>query len=381
MKRYQWIFASFFILLVLPSIWASDAISLRDKIGQMLILGFDESVVNRDAPIVKAIMDDNLGGVILYDFNYNNNTFNRNIHSVSQVKKLNRQLQQYAKTGDKKYHRPSMPLIIGVDYEGGYANRLDERYGFPPTPSAKRFAGLTPKEAEAVSAQMADTLRASGFNLNFAPVLDLNTNPKSPIIGQLDRSYSAKPERVAKLAEIVSQALTQANVISVCKHYPGHGSAKADSHQGFVDVTAIWDEIELQPFKTGIQSKSMCPIIMTAHIVNKRLDPSGMPATLSKKMLTDVLREQLGFDGVIMTDDLQMKAIRHHYGLDEALVKAINAGADMLIFANHTKKNAVTAKAIIDMVEREVKKGKIKRTRIDDAYKRIMLLKAHIAIN
>lgn len=380
MNRYH-----LFIICVLCT-WlggtqAATLPTLRDKIGQMLLLGFDDMRVTKQSPIVKAIKDDNLGGVILYDFNYNTNTFNRNIHDPAQVKTLNRQLQDDASLGNKQHHRPQLPLIIAVDYEGGYVSRLAERYGFPPTLSAKRFATLDKAKEKKEATQMANTLKQNGFNLNFAPVLDLNVNPKSSIIGKLDRSYGADPKKVSESTKVFSRAHHQAHIITVCKHYPGHGSAKNDSHLGFVDVTDTWQKKELEPFKAGAKDKDMCPAIMTAHIVNKRLDPSGKPATLSKTMLVKLLRQQLGFKGVIISDDMQMKAISDHYQMEEAIVEAINAGGDMLIFSNHTTKNTLSANVIIDLIERNVKKGKIKRARIDDAYRRIVQLKQGLLSN
>ena len=350
-------------------------VSLRDKIGQMLIIGFEGKTVNKKSPIIKTINETSLGGVILFDFNFQTNTFDKNIESPAQVKELNQQLQEANQKANKKHHRPQLPLLISVDYEGGAVNRLSKNYGFPETFSAAVVGKMALSEASKVADLMGKTLEESGFNLDFAPILDLNVNPDNPIISKLERSFSANPSEVAKYSHLFSRAFLQRGVQCAYKHFPGHGSATADSHLGFVDVTATWQASELEPYRLLANEDNSCGMIMTAHIVNRRLDDSGLPATLSHKVLTDVLRKQLQFKGVIITDDMQMKAISEHYGLERALPLAINAGADMFIFGNQLMGKSQDPKQVIDLIEAKVHSGEISQSRIDEAYQHIIAFK------
>ena len=226
-----------------------------------------------------------------------------------------------------------------------------------------------------IAENMAKTLNESGFNLNFAPVLDVNLNVDNPIIGKKERSFSGNPERVYQYASVFAHQLLKQNVQCVYKHFPGHGSSTLDSHLDFVDVTETWQDSELIPYKQLLKTADSCNMIMTAHIVNRKLDDSGYPATLSHKMLTHLLRNQLSFSGVIVSDDMQMNAIYNHYGLEQALELAINAGVDMLTFGNNLSTCSQSPEKLIDIIESHVITGKIKRERINDAYSRIINFK------
>jgi beta-N-acetylhexosaminidase len=349
--------------------------SLRDKIGQMLLIGFNGKQINAKSTIVKNIQKFNLGGVILFDYNYQTKTFDKNIESVEQVKKLNKDLKNFARIGNKKHHRPDLDLLISVDYEGGEVTRLQETYGFPATFSAYELGQRGYEQAQQSAQAMAATLKQVGFNLDFAPVLDLNSNPSNPIIGKKGRSFSSDPEEVTHFAQIFTQAFRKSQIQCAYKHFPGHGSSTGDSHLGFVDVSDTWRPSELIPYQQLLNSSKNCGMVMTAHIVNRQLDPSGLPATLSPVILNDLLRKQLHFKGVIITDDMQMKAISAHYGLEEALERAINAGADMLTFGNNLTIPEQDPQEIIDIIAAKVKEGKIKEERINQAYAHILRLK------
>jgi beta-N-acetylhexosaminidase len=353
-------------------------ISLHDKIGQMLLIGFDGKHIDAKSEIVKIIGKDNIGGVILFDYNAQTQIFDKNIESPVQVKKLNQDLQYFTQQANLKYHRPALPLLISVDYEGGKVTRLSEQYGFPVTLTPGEVGKQGPKAAEDNAELMAKTLISSGFNLNFSPLLDVNINPDNPVIAKKDRSFSSDPNTVIQDAEIYSQNFLTKKIQCVYKHFPGHGSSTADSHLGFVDVTDTWRMSELEPYRHLLEQKFSCGMIMSAHIVNRQLDSSGLPATLSHKMLTDLLRHRLHFNGVIITDDMQMKAISDHYGLEQALVLAINAGADMLIFGN-TLAAKQDPGQLIQIIEAKVRSGEIKQKRIDEAYQRIITLKKSLA--
>lgn len=350
-------------------------LSLHDKIGQMLIVGFDGKQIDEHSTIVKSMAISHIGGVILFDFNHQTKIFDKNIENPHQVFQLNEKLNQFNQQITHQYKRPSLPLFIAVDYEGGKINRLKESYGFPATLSAAEVGRMSLAEANQVAIDMAQTLKKSNFNLVFSPVLDVNINPENPIIGKLGRSFSANPYDVATYAQIYAQRFLQEGIHCAYKHFPGHGSSDADSHLGFVDVTDTWQPDELVPYEQLFSQRNSCLMVMTAHIVNRKLDESGVPATLSHKMLTGILRNKLKFDGVIITDDMQMKAITDDYGLEQSLTMAINAGADMFIFGNQLSDTPQDPEEVIAIIEHQVQTGKIEIGRIDEAYHRITKVK------
>lgn len=354
---------------------ALNGLSLRQKIGQMLILGFDGKYFDERLDIAKSIERDNIGGVILFDINYQTKAVDKNIESPLQVKILNKNLQNYNQQANKNADREQLPLIISVDYEGGRVTRLSDKYGFPKTLPPKKIAQFSVLKAKQQASIMASTLKESGFNLNFAPLLDVNVNLDNPVISQLERSYSTDPKVVTHFAKIFKKEFIKQGIACVYKHFPGHGSSTKDSHLDFVDVSQTWRSAELQPYKDLINSDEPCEMIMSAHIVNKQLDNEGLPATLSKPMLDGILRKQLNFKGIIISDDMQMKAIHDHYGLEESLVMALNAGIDMFIFGNQLLKNNQSSKQLIDIIEKNVVQGVISNKRIDESYQRIKLFK------
>ncbi len=349
--------------------------SLRYQIGQMLLVGFEGAHVAQDAPIAQAIIEDAIGGVILFDYHFQTQRFEKNIQNPTQVAQLNHGLQALNTEARLRDHHPALPLLISVDYEGGHVNRLKEAYGFPPTISAALVGQMDSESVSQAANRMAETLQQLGFNLDFAPVVDVNVRADNPIIGQLGRSFSADPQHVADCAHLYAQSFAQHRIQCAYKHFPGHGSSVADSHLGFVDVTDTWQEYELLPYQNLNDAEHVCQMIMTAHIVNRQLDPSGLPATLSHTMLTGLLRDQLGFQGVIITDDMQMKAISDHYNMEAAITLAINAGADMLIFGNQLSATPQNPRTIIDYIESQVNTGKISAERIHNAYSRIVKFK------
>lgn len=351
-------------------------VSLRDKIGQMLIIGFDGKYVTDQASIVQQITDCYLGGVILFDYHFPSQTYDKNIENPEQVRALNADLQRFNAVANATHQRPALPLLIAVDYEGGAVDRLKERYGFPATIAANVVGQMRDDEAKQVISAMACTLKEVGFNLNFAPVLDVNVNPDNPILGKLGRCFSDHASEVARFGRMYAEGLVKQGIQPVYKHFPGHGSSQADSHLGFVDVTKTWQNVELEPYRLLLGKSDKCGMIMTAHIINRQLDESGLPATLSYKMLTELLRNELHYDGIIITDDMQMKAISDQFGLDESLRLAVNAGADMFIFGNQLVDKPQDPREIIDMIEANVLSGAISEARIDEAYARIVAFKS-----
>ena len=343
--------------------------SLEIKIGQMLMVGFRGlAITNHQDPIIQDIRDRHIGGVILFDHDVPQKRPVRNIQSSSQVSNLVTALQAYAE----------IPLLIGIDYEGGVISRLKEQYGFPPTVSHQYLGRQNnPNLTYQYASQMATTLATMGINLNFAPVVDLNVNPHNPIIGKRERSFSADPNIVSSQALEFIKAHHQHGVLCTLKHFPGHGSSTNDSHLGLVDVTDSWSESELIPYRNLIHTGQV-DAIMTGHVFNKHLDPL-YPATLSNQIITKLLRQELNYQGVVLSDDIQMRAIAHHYGLKMAVHKAIEAGVDIILVGNNLDVFVEDiATKITNIIKQLVADGTISPARIDESYQRIQLLKSQI---
>ena len=337
---------------------------LKRKIGQMLIVGFRGTEIDRNSYISKAMNVLNLGGVILFDKDNPSGAFPRNITDPEQTKTLIGKLKEYS---------PS-PIFVSVDAEGGYINRLKEKYGFTNIPSAEQMGKGTNEETRGQALILGKELKDLGFNMDFAPDVDVNVNPENPVIGYLERSFSNDPETVYEHALAFIGGLHQNNIIPAIKHFPGHGSSTSDSHLGMVDITNTYKQEELIPYQKLIE-KGYSDMVMTAHIVNANIDPE-YPATLSPLFIKNILREKLNFKGVIVSDDMQMGAIVDNYGFEEAIIRAVNAGCDMLILSNNGK--TYDEKAPYDAVEiiyKAVKKGQISEQQINESYNRIQELK------
>lgn len=358
--------AALLLLLSFTSALAAPSTpdSLSIKIGQMLMIGF-RGMDARDGSTIEAdIRERRIGGVVLFDYDVQSKSPVRNIDSPEQLRRLTSELQQ----------RSSIPLFIAIDQEGGRVCRLKPSRGFPPTVSAAYLGKLdnadTTRQAAGSTAALLTSL---GINMNLAPDVDLNVNPNNPVIGKLDRSFSADPAVVARQARIFVEAFHRHSVIAALKHFPGHGSSTTDTHKDFTDVTTTWSKKELDPYRTLIREGYSDPV-MTAHVFNARLD-SLYPATLSRATIDDLLRKQLGFRGVVISDDMQMKAIADRYGLEEAIRLAIDAGVDVLIFGNNVSYDPDIASKATTIFRHLVEKGVISPERIDLSYRRIMALK------
>jgi beta-N-acetylhexosaminidase len=342
-------------------------VSLRDKIGQMLLVGFRGLTVAESSSILADIGDYNLGGVLLFDYDTPSQTPNRNVQSPAQLTALVAGLQAAAAT----------PLMVAIDEEGGLVARLDQRHGFPPTVSEQEMGerndvAYTRQQAGA----MAETLRSVGVNLNLAPVVDLNVNPDNPIIGSLGRSFSVDPNVVTQQATAFIQAHHEIGVSCTLKHFPGHGSSTGDTHLGVVDVTTTWKPIELEPF-ANLVTAGLPDAILTAHVFNSTLDPL-YPATLSQATITGILREQIGYEGLVLSDDMQMGAIRDAFGYEDAVRLAIAAGIDVLTIANQQVFEEGIVGRTIDLIEQLVSSGQIDEGRIDDSYRRTQAFKTSL---
>ncbi len=340
-------------------------------IGQMLMVGFRGTEIPPDHEFRRRIADCRLGGVILFDYDVPSKTWGRNIVSAEQVRRLNRSLQEAARQAGLP------PLLIAVDQEGGRISRLKPRYGFPESLSQARLGrideeGTTRRQAR----RTAELLLDLGFNLNFAPVLDLAVHPDNPVIAKLERSFSADPEVVERHGAWVGEEYREAGLLFALKHFPGHGSSRQDSHLGMPDVSEYWGERELEPFARLI-SRGLGDLVMTAHIFNVNLDQS-YPASLSERVIQDILRRRLEFRGAVVTDDLQMGAIVERYSFEKALELAIRAGSDILVIANNSTFDAEVPDKAFRAIRKMVRDGIVSSERIRDSYRRILALKGKL---
>lgn len=342
---------------------------LKDKIGQMLIIGFRGTKFQKNSFIGKALGDLKPGGVALFDVDVPSGMFPRNIVSPEQTKKLIVDLQKNSATA----------LFIAVDAEGGWVNRLKPKYGFLDIPSAQEMGQKPAVETEKTAGALGKELKGLGFNFDFAPVVDLNVNPQNPVIGALHRSFSAEPLAVAEYAESFIKGLLESNIISAIKHFPGHGSSQTDSHNDIADITNTFQAKELVPFQELIK-KGIVPTIMVGHLINKNVD-QNYPATLSVNFIQKILKEMLGFQGVVVCDDLSMSAISQNYGVQESAVKMVQAGCDLLIISNNVANyNETLPYQARDAILQAVENGKISTSSIDNSFDKIMKLKKDFAV-
>lgn len=345
------------VLAISPASTVPDSLDI--KIGQMIIFGFYGTKADKNDPVFKAVTQGKVGSILIYG---------RNIASKNTSDSLKKMIGSFQKAAP-------IPLFISIDQEGGLVNRLPVSFGFPAMPSAFWLGNQNNLETtKYFSDNIGYTLSRLGFNLNYAPVVDLH-NANCPVLGARERCFSADPAKVSEQAAAVIQSHNYFNVHTVLKHFPGHGNSTGDSHLGVVDVSATWKWEELTPYKTIIET-NMADAVMTAHIVNARLDKSKLPATLSRTIITGLLRDSLGFKGVVFSDDMMMKAISSQYGIEQSIQMAIDAGVDVLMFSNNIRGvKEYTPESIHSLIKELVIKGKISPERIDESFRRIMLMK------
>ncbi len=336
---------------------------LERKIAQMLMIGFYGDDLSGNPEFIETLIRYNPGGVILY--NRPGHPGSGNITSREQLRHLTSTLQQYSST----------PLFIAVDQEGGNVSRLKPEHGFCKTVTA-RFIGEINLEEE--TARWAETialdLAKSGINLNLAPVIDLNFYNLSPAIGKYDRCFSDAPTIVTKHAEIFCRIMAKHKIYSCLKHFPGHGSAKTDTHLATSDISSTWKPEELEPYRQLI-TRNAADLIMVCHVHNHKLDEL-YPASLSKSFITGLLRQELGWQGVVITDDLQMKAVADYYFINDMLSMAILAGNDLLLFGNSKLTDHIDIAQLVKIIKKLVISGEIPESIINRAYEKICRLKA-----
>lgn len=325
-----------------------NEMTLDEKIGQMVLSGFNGTDFNGELDTL--INDLKVGGVIL---------FSRNIEDSNQLKKLNLDIEEANK---------NIPVFISIDEEGGRVNRLAK--------NIKRFESAKSigdkgdiKYAYENGKEIGKTLKAYKINMNFAPVLDIYSNSKNTVIG--DRAFGNNEKIVETMGIATMQGLKDEDVIPVIKHFPGHGDTEVDSHIGLPVVEKSIDQLydfELVPFKKAIESGA--DAVMVSHILMKQIDDKN-PATLSYNLITEILRNDMEFSNVIITDDMCMKAITNRLSVEEASIKSIKAGSDIILIGSDIGKT----KSVIEKIKLAVERNEISEKRIDESVYRILKLK------
>lgn len=327
-------------------------LTIEQKIGQLLLVGFPSQELNDD--FKELISDYHVGNVIV---------FQRNIKDSLQLAELNNSIQKLMEEHN------SIPAFIGIDQEGGMVTRLFNKATCFPGNMAVA-AGIPFEEAFELGAAIGEELHDVGVNMNFAPVLDINNNSQNPVIGV--RSYGDIPEQVAQYGKYLFKGLQSEKILSCGKHFPGHGNTNVDSHLGIPVISSALSElkkVELVPFIEAINNG--IDGIMTSHILFSTIEKNNLPATLSKTILTGLLKEKLGFKGLVITDCMEMKAIHDNYGIEDAVIKALNSGADLLCIS-HTKELQIRA---FNAIKKAVDDGIISNEDLDSKVEKILYFK------
>lgn len=334
--------------------------SLEAKVGQLFMIGFDGQAL--DAPLRQMIREYGVGGVIF---------FARNVSSPEQVAELNRSLQAAAREAG----HPG--LIIAVDQEGGRVARLTEDTGFTEFPGAMAIsASGSLDNARRVAAAMAVEMRAVGFNADFAPDLDVNNNPENPVIGL--RSFSSDPQRVADYGAAFIQGLQSNGVMAFGKHFPGHGDDNVDSHIRLPVLAHTRERlaaVEFVPFQAAMQAG--VDGIMSAHVAFLAIEPDGLPGTLSPRVMTGLIRDEMQYQGLLTTDSLEMGALGESgYPVPQAAAQAFTAGADLLLFNRDHELHRQAYERVLE----KLRSGEVPLARLDAAVERILLAKARYGL-
>lgn len=333
---------------------------LRRLAGSVVMAGFRGLTAKPDSDIHRQIRDLHLGGVILFDFDTPTGAPGRNIASPDQLRELATQLQSAA----------DAPLLIAIDQEGGKVARLNPRNGHAEFASHAELGGRNDvSETRATSGQIAETLAGAGVNVNFAPVVDLNLNPQNPIVGALDRSFGADADTVTRHAREFIATHHDLGITCAIKHFPGHGSSTTDTHTDATDVTASFQPSELEPYRALI-GEGVVDMVMVGHLTHKTYD-ANLPASLSEKMIDGLLRGQLGFDGVVVTDDMDMVACAKEHSLARRVALALNAGVDLLLFGNNLTYDAERPRQVVDAVVSAVRGGTVAPERLKHHAERV----------
>lgn len=344
-------------------------LTLEEKIGQKLVVGFRCSKLQDEPQLEDLLRQGLLGGIILFKRDLQTGQ-SRNLIDHAQIKKLINDIKGSSK----------LPIFVTIDQEGGNVTRLNSSNGFTDFPSAYEIGTKGDlNSAKEIYQQVAQTLYETGFNVNFAPVLDLCINTKNQVIFARGRCFSEYPEKVATFGQIHIESHLERKILPVAKHFPGHGSSFGDTHLGWVDISTTWKQVELVPYKI-LSKANKLPAVMVGHLFNKNIDPI-YPATFSRIWIEEVLRKQIEFNGLIFSDDLQMKAISENFSLEEVVELSFISGIDVLVFANQMEYNPNIVNEIIDIVKNLLNEGKIKISQIDKSVEKIIDYKLELMSN
>ena len=345
--------------LAAPYVTQARAAVSDAMVGEMLMLGFSGAASDAEGAqnLARHVAAGRVGGVCF---------LGHNARSQSGVESLARLFANAGKT--------SRPLIA-IDQEGGAVQRLGSKLGYAAVPAAQAVAARNDAGgAQAIYRRMAGVLRASGFNLNLAPVVDLGFEPRNPIVARYGRAFGNDGATVARYAGAFIAGHREAGVLTALKHFPGHGSTLVDSHAHAVDLTPTWREDEIEPYRKLAQA-GMIDIVMSGHLAHVRYT-GGEPATLSRKAIEGWLRGSIGYQGVVMTDDLDMAAIRDSYELPDAIARAVNAGNDLILLSNSATPDPELPAVVIAAIKAAVAAGRIPASRIVESHARLTALKA-----
>jgi beta-N-acetylhexosaminidase len=334
--------------------------SLEQMAGQMIVVGFtgDTAGAKSVEALRAEIAAGDIGGVMF---------LKTNVSSLAAVKAMNEAFLAAA---------PGLPPFITLDQEGGEVERLTQTVGFKEIPNAAFVAANnSPEGAGLIYREMAEKLAELGFTVNFGPVVDLDLNSRNQVITKFGRAFGTNAKTVIPYAEAFIEAHRKAGLLTVLKHFPGHGSSTADSHEGFVDITKTWQESELLPYKALIGA-GLADFVMVGHLIHT--DYSELPSSLAPEWIIGVLREELGYQGVVISDDLEMGAIRKHFDLRETVTRAVRAGMDVLLFSNTADARASLGDEIRAILVAEAEADPEFRARIEESYARIVELKGRI---
>ena len=341
--------------------------TLEQTIGQLIIAGFRGSTITPKSDIIRYVKDYDISGVILYDEDMENKrNKTRNVVSQHQLQNLTKGLQACS----------NKPLLISIDQEGGEVNRLKKRYGFPDFPSWNEIGFVNDiQNTKQYSEMLGNCMNDVGINLNYAPVLDLDYG-KSSYIGNANRALSKDPNKVIKHSSIFISELKKKGVLSCAKHFPGQGSGIGDTHKGLTDITKTWSEVELLPYHKLIKQNEL-EMVMISHVFHRELDPK-LPASLSNRITSKLLRDEISFEGVIICDDPSMKAISENYSLEDTFCLMINAGIDMFCLGNNLSYDANYIPKCIDAIKSGIKNKRISLDLVENSISRINELKKNI---
>ncbi len=361
MKRLLFVLLSI-IYLSVSSVAQEPA--LEQKIAQMLMVGFRGTTATAQSDVANWLNKYQIGGVILFDYDSPTKKYKRNIESISQLQKLVADLKRLSKT----------PLFVAIDEEGGQVSRLKTNYGFKPTVTQKYLGTLDNEDSTRFYAhRIAAACKQVGINVNFAPLVDVDVNPNCPIIGKKQRSYSADNEVVIRNSKWFVNEHQKQGVLCVVKHFPGHGVTNTDSHESTPVVEKSLDALrryELVPFAEALKSADG---VMVAHILYPNIDEDRI-ASQSSVFITELLREEFGFSGIVMSDDFRMAGLRKQTTLKKAAVQFILAGGDLILCgANHTYQ-----KQILEGLYAAAEDGTISEQRLNESVLRILSAKIRV---